>query len=70
MTQITFFFFQTSYNFNCHDTLKPTKMLDSYNIRGLAEETLPLLVQKVAELQRNFNIRRSSTRLRQRKICA
>jgi len=58
------------YNFNAHDMLSPTPILDAYNIKGLAEETLPLLVQEVAELQRSSNIRRTSTRLRQREICA
>lgn len=61
---------QNRYNFNKHDVLSPTLILDAHNIRGPAEETLPLLVQEVAELQRNSNIRRTSTRLRQREICA
>lgn len=54
------------YNFNSHDVLSPTPILDAHNIRGLAEETLLLLVQEVAELQRTSNVRRTSTRLRQR----
>lgn len=58
------------YNFNAYDLLKPTSILDAYNIKGRAEETLPLLVQEVAELQRNSNVRRSSNRIRQREICA
>jgi len=57
------------YNINTHDMLSPTNILDAYNIRGPAEETLPLLAQEVAELQRNSNIRRTSKRLRQREIC-
>lgn len=65
-----FYFLLDSYNFNTHDLLSPTPILDAHNIRGLAEKTLPLLVQEVAELQRNSNIRRTSTRLRQREICA
>mmetsp|Transcript_16383 Transcript_16383/g.37921 ORF Transcript_16383/g.37921 Transcript_16383/m.37921 type:complete len:418 (-) Transcript_16383:277-1530(-) len=58
------------YNFNTHDMLSPTPILDAYNIRGRAEETLPLLAQEVADLQKNSKSRRTSTRLRQRGICA
>ena len=50
--------------------LSPTPILDAYNIRGLAEETLPLLAEEVADLQRKSRSRRTSTRLRQREICA
>ena len=62
--------YQNSYNFNTHDMLSPTPILDAYNIRGLAEETLPLLAEEVADLQRKSRSRRTSTRLRQREICA
>jgi len=56
------------YNINTHDMLTPTNILDAYNIRGPAEKTLPLLAHEVAELQRTSNVRRTSTRLRQREI--
>jgi len=47
--------------------LSPTNILDAYNIRGPAEETLPLLVEEVEELQRKSKThRKTSTRLHNR----
>mmetsp|Transcript_24111 Transcript_24111/g.25873 ORF Transcript_24111/g.25873 Transcript_24111/m.25873 type:complete len:425 (-) Transcript_24111:273-1547(-) len=55
------------YNLNTYDMLSPTNILDAYNIRGPAEETLPLLVEEVEELQRKSKThRKTSTRLHNR----
>lgn len=47
--------------------LSPTNILDAHNIRGPAEETLPLLVEEVEELQRKSKLaRKTSARLHSR----